>query len=83
MRAIAGPGGRAPMHCSGVGKALLAVAAPETAEKLLDSMELSRETGQTLINRQDLERDLEEVRAQGFAVDNEENAIGLRCVASR
>ncbi len=82
MRAIAGPGGRAPMHCSGVGKALLAVAAPEAADKLLDSMEFHRETGQTLITRQDLERDLEEVRAQGFAVDNEENAVGLRCVAA-
>jgi IclR family transcriptional regulator, acetate operon repressor len=31
---------------------------------------------------QDLERDLEQVRAQGFAVDNEENVVGLRCVAA-
>jgi IclR family transcriptional regulator, acetate operon repressor len=82
MRAIAGPGGRAPMHCSGVGKALLAVAAPETADKLLGAMDFHRETGQTLLTRQDLERELEHVRAQGFAVDNEENAVGLRCVAA-
>lgn len=82
MRAIAGPGGRAPMHCSGVGKALLAVTAPEAADKLLGAMEFTRETAQTLITRQDLERDLDEVRAQGYAVDNEENAVGLRCVAA-
>jgi IclR family transcriptional regulator, acetate operon repressor len=82
MRAIAGPGGRAPMHCSGVGKALLAVADDAVAEKLMANMELHRETAQTLITVQDLQRDLVQVRAQGYAVDNEENAIGLRCVAA-
>jgi IclR family transcriptional regulator, acetate operon repressor len=82
MRAIAGPGGRAPMHCSGVGKALLAAADDAVAEKLMANMELHRETAQTLITVQDLQRDLVQVRAQGYAVDNEENAIGLRCVAA-
>lgn len=82
MRAIAGPGGRASMHCSGVGKALLAVSDPATAQKLVRSIELHRETAHTLITVQDLERDLEKIRAQGFAVDNEETAVGLRCVAA-
>jgi IclR family acetate operon transcriptional repressor len=82
MRAIAGPGGRAPMHCSGVGKALLAAADPAAAEKLMGSLELHRETAHTLITVQDLQRDLDRVRALGFAVDNEENAVGLRCVAA-
>jgi IclR family acetate operon transcriptional repressor len=82
MRAIAGPGGRAPMHCSGLGKALLAVADAATADKLIGSMELRRETAHTLVTVEDLKRDLERVRAHGFAVDNEEIVIGLRCVAA-
>ena len=82
MRAIAGPGGRAPMHCSGLGKALLAVADAATLDKLMGSMELHRETAYTLITAQDLERDLDKARAHGFAVDNEENVVGLRCVAA-
>ena len=82
MRAIAGPGGRAPMHCSGVGKALLAAFDAATADKLLAAMVLHRETANTLITVQDLQRDLDQVRSYGYAVDNEENAVGLRCVAA-
>ena len=82
MRAIAGPGGRAPMHCSGLGKALLAVADPAAAEELIKSMDLHRETAHTLVTVQDLKRDLEKVRAHGYAVDNEEIVVGLRCVAA-
>ena len=82
MRAIAGPGGRAPMHCSGLGKALLAVAEPAAAEKLMAGMDLARETAHTLVTLDDLRRDLDRVRAQGYAVDNEEIVVGLRCVAA-
>jgi IclR family acetate operon transcriptional repressor len=82
MRAIAGPGGRAPMHCSGLGKALLAVADPAAAEELIASMDLHRETAHTLVTVQDLKRDLDKVRAHGYAVDNEEIVVGLRCVAA-
>jgi IclR family transcriptional regulator, acetate operon repressor len=66
MRAIAGPGGRAPMHCSGVGKALLAVADQATADKLMSSMELHRETAHTLITIPDLQRDLDKIRKRGL-----------------
>jgi IclR family acetate operon transcriptional repressor len=82
MRAISGPGGRAPMHCSGLGKALLAVAEPQAAEKLMAGMDLHRETAHTLVTLEDLRRDLDRVRAQGYAVDNEEIVVGLRCVAA-
>jgi IclR family acetate operon transcriptional repressor len=82
MRAIAGPGGRAPMHCSGVGKALLAAADAAAADKLMATLKLHRETANTLITVQDLRRDLDRIRAHGYAVDNEENGVGLRCVAA-
>lgn len=82
MRAIAGPGGRAPMHCSGVGKALLACFDPPTVDKLVGSIELRRETPNTLITARELKRELEHIQVRGYAVDNEENAIGLRCVAA-
>ncbi|MGE0210738.1 MAG: IclR family transcriptional regulator C-terminal domain-containing protein [Parvibaculaceae bacterium] len=82
MRAIAGPGGRAPMHCSGVGKALLAFNAPENVDKVLERIELSRETPHTLTTAPALKAELQRIQSRGFAVDNEENAIGLRCVAA-
>ncbi|MGB7205823.1 MAG: IclR family transcriptional regulator C-terminal domain-containing protein [Anderseniella sp.] len=82
MRAIAGPGGRAKMHCSGIGKAILSYTRPEAVQKLLNGNELSRETSHTLTSLKSLLEDLEVSNQRGFAIDDEENAIGLRCVAS-
>ena len=82
MRAIAGPGGRAAIHCSGVGKALLAHVDSDSREKTLSQIQFHRESPSTLVTAQDLRRDLEKTLQRGFAIDNEENAVGLRCVAA-
>ena len=82
MRAIAGPGGRAAIHCSGVGKALLAYCDADAREKILAQIQFHRETPGTLVTQADVRRELEKVAQRGYAVDNEENAIGLRCVAA-
>jgi IclR family transcriptional regulator, acetate operon repressor len=82
MRAIAGPGGRARAHCSGVGKAILSSLPGEAARKMLHGRELTRETTHTHTSIDGLFRDLELCEQRGYAIDDEENAIGLRCVAS-
>jgi IclR family acetate operon transcriptional repressor len=82
MRAIAGPGGRASVHCSGVGKALLAFSAADTVDKTLAQVQFHRETTSTLVSVAELRRDLARIAERGYAIDNEENAIGLRCVAA-
>ena len=82
MRAISGPGGRARMHCSGVGKAILSHFTRDAAQKILCGYELIRETSHTLTSFEALTQDLDVSRQQGYAVDDEENAIGLRCVAA-
>jgi IclR family acetate operon transcriptional repressor len=82
MRAIAGPGGRAHMHCSGVGKALLAYAPSHVVEDLASRSGLPRETPKTISDLQALQQDLVKIKKLGYAVDDEENAVGLRCVAS-
>ncbi|MEO1160818.1 MAG: IclR family transcriptional regulator C-terminal domain-containing protein, partial [Pseudomonadota bacterium] len=82
MRAIAGPGGRARMHCSGVGKAILSHMNPEATRKVLHGRELTRETSHTHTSIEALFQDLEISMQRGYAIDDEENAIGLRCVAS-
>ena len=81
MRAIAGPGGRARMHCSGVGKALLAYASESELHELVENQGLTRETQKTLADADALKSDLKMIRKRGYAIDDEENAIGLRCVA--
>ncbi len=82
MRAIARPGGRAMMHASGVGKALLAAMSAEEAEGIAAQHGLPSETGRTIRTIEGLRAELDLVRRRGYAVDDEENAVGLRCVAA-
>ena len=82
MRAIVKPGGRVFMHGSGVGKALLAALPPAEAVRIVRQRGLPVFTPRTITDEARLLRHLEEVRARGFAVDDEEYAVGLRCVAA-
>lgn len=82
MRALARPGGRAPLHCSGVGKALLAALAEEERAPLYRRVDFTRYTEHTVTDADALEAALRPVAARGFAVDDEEFALGLRCVAA-
>jgi IclR family acetate operon transcriptional repressor len=82
MRAIARPGGRVKMHCSGVGKAILAWLPEREVARVLDQHGMPRATDKTLGTPDALKHDLEQVRVRGYAVDDEEHAVGLRCVAA-
>ena len=82
MRAIARPGGRAAMHCSGVGKALLAAMPEEDVERIIALRGLPAATAKTITTPAALRAELQAIRKRGFAIDEEENAIGLRCVAA-
>ena len=82
MRALTGVGGRVRLHSSGAGKALLAHLEPARRERLLGSMALPRETQRTITDRARLEAGLDALRVAGFGVDDEEHALGLRCVAA-
>lgn len=82
MRAITGVGGRVSMHSSGAGKALLAAMEPAYRDRILNSLDLSRETQRTITDRARLKRELDETLRRGYAVDDEEHALGLRCIAA-
>jgi len=82
MRAITGVGGRVMLHSSGAGKALLAHMDPVRRNRLLPHATLHQTTASTITRKADLERALDEVRAVGYAIDDEEHALGLRCVAA-
>ncbi len=75
-------GQSAPIYCTGVGKLLLAHAAPQLAERILDREQLRRFTAHTITDRVLLARELENIRRQGFAFDDEEHEVGVRCVAA-
>ncbi len=82
MRAIVKTGGRVFMHSSALGKALLANRPKETIERVIAQHGLASFTDNTLTDAPAFFEELAKVKAARFAVDNEEYAWGLRCVAS-
>jgi len=82
MRAFARPGGRVPLHCSSVGKALLSAMPDADLARVLHRHGLARVTVKTITTTPALRADLAAIRARGYAVDDEEHAVGLRCIAA-
>ena len=82
MRALASPGARVPMHSSAVGKVLLAYMNPLLKDAAVERLKLERFTPNTVTGRERFVRTLDEIRTQGFGFDDEEHAVGLRCVAA-
>jgi DNA-binding IclR family transcriptional regulator len=74
-------GKRLPAHATGLGKVLLAQLPPETVRSRLGGGSLPAFTPRTITDRTSLLAELETVRDQGFAVDDQEYTDGLRCVA--
>jgi DNA-binding IclR family transcriptional regulator len=76
LRVNAEVGSLAPLHCTALGKVLLAFGRQSLPE------ELEKFTEATLLTREALRKNLEVVRQQGYAVDDEEFDPGVRCIAA-
>lgn len=73
---------RLAAHATALGKALLAQLSDEALGQLYEGEVLKAYTSRTITDLAQLRRSLKQVRLQGFAVDNEEFELGLRCVAA-
>lgn len=82
IRAFFPPGTKAPMHVSGIGKALLAWYSEDRVRGIIGRKGLERFTSLTHSSDSALLRDLAHTRARGYAVDDQERAEGMRCVAA-
>lgn len=82
LRAFFRAGSRSLMHASGVGKALLAGLPESRVKQILYSKGLMRFTDKTLVDPAALFAELVESRKRGWAVDDEERTLGMRCVAA-
>jgi len=75
-------GKRAPLHCTALGKVLLAYLPKEGRRKILEQKGLPRLIEKTITDKGTLEKELAEVREQGFALDREENEKDVCCIAA-
>ncbi|WP_439032982.1 IclR family transcriptional regulator [Gordonia terrae] len=74
-------GGRMPLHCTAIGKALLANADPSVRSTVLAGA-LRRHTPRTIVQPGVLNRQLDRIMAEGVAFEYEESAVGIVCVAA-
>ena len=70
-----------PVHCTSVGKAILAYQPQEVVDRVV-AAGLPRFTETTITDPEALERELELTRARGYAIDNGEHQPGLRCIGA-
>ncbi len=82
LRIFSRIGAAVPLHCTGVGKAILAYMPQDEFAKILPQIEFKRLTANSIGNSQELETQLQKVRRNGHAFDLEENEPHIRCVAA-
>ncbi len=80
VRVVSRVGLRLPAHCSAIGKAQIAFLSESELERLFPSKNLERFTENTIVDRDELFKHLEEVREKGYAIDNEEYEKEVKCV---
>jgi IclR family transcriptional regulator, KDG regulon repressor len=74
-------GKRAPMHCTAVGKAILAHLPSNVVLDILKRKGMPRHTDKTITDQDEFLKELAQVKQKGYALDLEENEYGIRCIA--
>lgn len=75
-------GKRAPVHCTGVGKVILAYQGEKEIDRILSSVVLESYTEYTMTNITNIKNHLKLIREKGYAIDDEEIELGLKCIAA-
>lgn len=71
-----------PMYCSGVGKAIMATLSEKELRQIWNESVIEKKTDKTIVDYEEMLRVLEEVKRNGYALDDEENEKGVRCIAA-
>jgi DNA-binding IclR family transcriptional regulator len=82
MRMYSQLGKSAPLHCTGVGKAILAYLDERTIAKIINNQTFKAFTPNTITTPDALRTELTKIHQKGYSIDEEEIEIGLRCVAA-
>lgn len=74
-------GSRIPLYCSGVGKAMVSEMDEDMVKDIWNRSTITAYTPYTITNYEAFTDELEQIRERGYALDNEENEAGVRCIA--
>jgi IclR family acetate operon transcriptional repressor len=81
FRMVSEVGTRRPLHCTALGKAVLAYLPPLQQKKIISNLRFEKFTPQTISSAEELNHDLLKVHRRGYALDDEEAVAGARCIA--
>ncbi|MFA5577119.1 MAG: IclR family transcriptional regulator [Tissierellaceae bacterium] len=82
IRMASNIGKRAPLYCTSVGKAMMAYMEEELVEEIWDKSDIVKLTTNTIVDFNIFRKELKEIGQKGYAEDDEENEIGVRCVGA-
>ncbi len=74
------PGSHVPIHCTALGKMFLGFMSQRLRQKYLSTLPLTRYTENTITDAERLREELDRVRSEGVAVDNQEFMSGVVCI---
>ena len=75
-------GAKVPLYCTGGGKVLLAYQFKKVQDLILSKSNFEKYTKNTLASAEDLTKELEAIKKQGYGIDNEEREEGVTCIAA-
>ena len=81
VRVVQDVGARRDVHCTAVGKAIVAFLPEPEQAALVGRTRFTRHTPKTITTRVAFERELRRIRAADYAIDDEEHIAGIRCIA--
>ena len=81
VRMASHTGLRNPMYCTGVGKSILSLLSDEELAKIWETENLITYTPYTITDLEAMKQELALTRQRGYAMDNEEHELGVRCIA--
>ncbi len=75
-------GKRVDLHCTSLGKCLIAYLPDGEVDRLIGDRSLLRHNENTIVSPRQLKKELARTRALGYAIDDEEEEIGIRCIGA-
>ncbi len=82
VRMVSRIGVKKPLYCTAVGKAMLAELHDAQVKDIWNRSDIRALTSKTIVDYESLLIELQEVRKNGYALDNEENELGVRCIGA-
>lgn len=82
IRMASSIGRRSPLYCTSVGKAILAFLEEEEVKEVWENSDIKALTKNTITDFEEFKEELYKIRKQGYAEDDEENELGVRCIGA-